>query len=46
MSKDLTVFHLSIKSLNPKQAVSYSISYSTGVRKLYLQDGVIVDYLL
>lgn len=46
MTTDFMIFHLSIKSLTPSQAASFTILYSTGERNIILQDGVILDYLL
>lgn len=39
-------YHVTIKSLNSSKAAAYTISYSSGKRELYLQDGLILDYIL
>jgi hypothetical protein len=39
-------YHVTVKSLNASKAATYTISYSSGKRELYLQDGLILDYIL
>ena len=45
-SGDFVIYHAIIKSLDVDKAASYTISYSSGNRELFLQDGLVVDYLL
>jgi hypothetical protein len=45
-SGDFVIYHVIIKSLDADKAASYTISYSSGNRELFLQDGLVVDYML
>lgn len=46
LTEFMTSYHVKIKSLNASKAATYTISYSSGKRELYLQDGLILDYIL
>ena len=46
LSYDFQVYHISISSTSAAKAASYSITYSSGKREFFLQDGLIVDYTL
>jgi hypothetical protein len=46
LSQTFTYLHLTIKASDGKGATAYTISYSSGARETYLQDGLITDYVL
>ncbi len=46
LSDTFNILHLTIKSTEKKGATAYTISYSSGERETYLQDGLITDYIL
>jgi hypothetical protein len=46
LSTDFAIYHVVVKSIDTEKAASYSISYSSGLREVYLQDGLILDYML
>ena len=46
MYNTFTVLHMTITSQDPKIGSEYTISYSSGIRTLYLQDGLIFSYNL
>jgi hypothetical protein len=46
MSSDFKIYHLTVKSKNSEKAASYTITYSSGKRETYLQDGLLLDYAL
>lgn len=46
LSETFISLHLTIKALNNKGATAYTITYSSGERETYLQDGLITDYIL
>jgi hypothetical protein len=46
MSNQIVLYHVTMKSLDNTKAVTYTISYSSGKRETYLQDGLILDYIL
>ena len=46
LTESMMSYHVKIKSLNVSKAATYTISYSSGKRELYLQDGLILDYIL
>jgi len=46
LSETFSSLHLTIKALNNKGATAYTITYSSGERETYLQDGLITDYIL
>ena len=39
------VFHISIQSKNKELASEYSISYTSGIREISLEDGFIIDFV-
>lgn len=46
LSDTFSSLHLTIKALNGKGATAYTVTYSSGERETYLQDGLITDYVL
>ena len=46
LSDTFMSLHLTIKALKGKGATAYTITYSSGERETYLQDGLITDYVL
>ncbi len=46
LSETFSSLHLTIKALNNKGSTAYTITYSSGERETYLQDGLITDYVL
>lgn len=46
LSETFSSLHLTIKALNNKGATAYTVTYSSGERETYLQDGLITDYIL
>ncbi len=45
LSDTFSYLHLTIRAVN-KGATAYTITYSSGERETYLQDGLITDYIL
>jgi hypothetical protein len=46
LSDTFSYLHLTIQALKGKGATAFTITYSSGERETYLQDGLITDYIL
>ena len=46
MYNKFTILHMTVTATNAEKGSQYTVSYSSGTRTLYLEDGLIFEYTL